>query len=509
MQDLRFWFYCRKSTDSKRTQLLSLDTQDQWRLREVSLHGYNIIKEYTEAESASKASWRPEFYQMIEDIHRGEINAIITYEIDRLARNFTENSIIQTLSQEWKIKVIHTATGTFYPDDILHLGMKSLFSVYETHQMKKKAMDGINNWLRKWQYMGSVQYWYNSVNKKLIINKDEAFFVRKIFELRADGMTFQDILDTVNSLWFKHRERTTRDGVSMRNHKLTKSTLERILSNPTYYGMIRYKEELYQGIHDPIISKELFDSVNSSKKRYWKKSDITPLKGKVYFNGFPLTVSLIKKKFVYFHKHSDKKWEKIWINQNKIIEYFDKNIELYKMPDKYKEEFLGYVRDEYEKWKEDVGMIRKNLNKKHGEYLKELDGLIWMRTRDEISQDLFLPRKNEIINKIHDIESQLKKLTGENDELGGVASETVELLTNIDQYWKKWDIAKRLLWIANTVVELKFDTEKRLYIEEIPTIKAFREHNMNKWWTIRHRRHNLYSFLMKNQKELKKYISQI
>lgn len=132
-----------------------------------------------------------------------------------------------------------------------------------------------------------------------------------------------------------------------------------------------------------------------------------------------------------------------------------------------------------------------------------------MRTRDEISQDLFLPRKNEIINKIHDIESQLKKLTGENDELGGVASETVELLTNIDQYWKKWDIAKRLLWIANTVVELKFDTEKRLYIEEIPTIKAFREHNMNKWWTIRHRRHNLYSFLMKNQKELKKYISQI
>lgn len=125
-----------------------METQDAWKNREVQIHGYEVVKEYTEAETATKVVGRPEFYRMIEDIHTGVINAIITYEVDRLARNFTENSIIQTLSQEGKIKVIHTGTGIFYPDDILHLGMKALFSVYESHQMKKKMKDGIDNALQ-------------------------------------------------------------------------------------------------------------------------------------------------------------------------------------------------------------------------------------------------------------------------------------------------------------------------------------------------------------------------
>lgn len=50
---------------------------------------------------------------------------------------------------------------------------------------------------------------------------------------------------------------------------------------------------------------------------------------------------------------------------------------------------------------------------------------------------------------------------------------------------EKRDIDTRLEWVAEISVELKINNQKRLYIEEIPTIKAFRDMYLNKWWTDR------------------------
>jgi hypothetical protein len=44
-------------------------------------------------------------------------------------------------------------------------------------------------------------------------------------------------------------------------NKVTKSVLHRCLTDPTYYGAVRRKEEIRIGIHKPIISKTLFDIV--------------------------------------------------------------------------------------------------------------------------------------------------------------------------------------------------------------------------------------------------------
>ena len=42
---------------------------------------------------------------------------------------------------------------------------------------------------------------------------------------------------------------------------LSLSVLLRILQNPVYYGMFMHKGEMYQGDHEPIVSKQLFDEV--------------------------------------------------------------------------------------------------------------------------------------------------------------------------------------------------------------------------------------------------------
>ena len=179
------------------------------------------------------------------------------------------------------------------------------------------------------------------------------------------------------------------------------------------------------------------------------------------------------------------------------------------MPEKYKEEFLGYTSDLYSDEYKNITTIRKNIGRKKIDLEKEIDGLIRMRSKDEISQDIFVPRKNELMKELETITEQMKNLNTKFNEIADEFSKTVELLTNIDQYWKKWDTLSRLVWIADISVELKIDKEKRLYIEEIPPMKAFREHNLNIWWRYKARRHNLYNFLYKNKESLLQYARNI
>lgn len=103
-------------------------------------------------------------------------------------------------------------------------------------------VDGTNSTLARGHYMGSIHYGYKSVNKRLVIDETEAFHIRTIFELREEGMTMSDIAKQVNLLGFKHRDRVRKEsGVIIEGSKLTKSTVERILKNPIYYGMIQYR----------------------------------------------------------------------------------------------------------------------------------------------------------------------------------------------------------------------------------------------------------------------------
>ena len=44
---------------------------------------------------------------------------------------------------------------------------------------------------------------------------------------------------------------------------MSRSAVSRMLRNPLYYGEFDWKGQLYKGKHEPLISKELFDTVQS------------------------------------------------------------------------------------------------------------------------------------------------------------------------------------------------------------------------------------------------------
>ena len=108
--------------------------------------------------------------------------------------------------------------------------------------------------------------------KTIVVDPVKSVFVKKTFEAYATGnFTFAQVRRKINDLGLKG----TGDGL------LSISNYQYLLKNPFYHGLIRYGGEFYEGKHEPIISKKLFDDVQEVMTRK-SKPKTKELKSYVY-----------------------------------------------------------------------------------------------------------------------------------------------------------------------------------------------------------------------------------
>ena len=99
---ITYFLYCRKSTDEKDRQVLSLDSQESEAIQRFG--NLKIIKLPPESVSAFEPDKRPVFKDMIERIKKGEAQGIIAWHPDRLSRNPKDGAEIIYLVDIGKIK---------------------------------------------------------------------------------------------------------------------------------------------------------------------------------------------------------------------------------------------------------------------------------------------------------------------------------------------------------------------------------------------------------------------
>lgn len=108
--------------------------------------------------------------------------------------------------------------------------------------------------------MGKPPYGYNKINpKESVINDATSPFVIRAFQIYSEGnISLSKLVTQLYAEGFTYK---------LAQPKIQKSQLEHILKNPFYYGMIQFKNELYNGKHEPIITKELFDLAQVAFKK--------------------------------------------------------------------------------------------------------------------------------------------------------------------------------------------------------------------------------------------------
>ena len=289
-QKLTYFLYVRKSTDVEDKQVLSVAAQITELKEFAARMGIYIVDVIIEKETAKKPG-RKKFNKMLERIETGEANGILAWMPDRLSRNSIDSGkIIYMLDQNilLDLKFPHfwfenTPQGKYM------LANEFNASKQYVDNLSLNTKRGLRQMVRDGRYpRGAPLGYYNDMRSKTIkIDRKTAPIVRQAFELYARG---DKRLDEIADFLFTHGIHTKKGMVRGKkttgNKPHSRTRVARMLANPFYYGHFRYLGEVHEGKHKGIISKQLFDQVQTVLERRGKPTrktnDPLPLCGLVH-----------------------------------------------------------------------------------------------------------------------------------------------------------------------------------------------------------------------------------
>ena len=251
---MKYIIYARKSTESEDRQTLSIQSQVIEMQEVAKREGLEVVRVFEEAKSA-KAPGRPVFAEMLRFIERGKASGILCWKIDRLARNPVDEGTLKWYLQNRTIETIKTFDRDYQPDDnVVIASIEFSMANQYIRDLSRNVKRGLAEKVRRGEYPGArpIGYVTDPKTRLMVIDKEMAPLAERAFYLYANEDIGTDRLaDKLYAEGFRSRG----------GYKVGKSTIHRMLTNPIYAGLFRWKGQIYKGVHEAIISLTLFEAV--------------------------------------------------------------------------------------------------------------------------------------------------------------------------------------------------------------------------------------------------------
>lgn len=313
--------YLRLSKDDERLgESLSIDNQRLILRDYVLSHGGTIVDEYIDDGYSETNFDRPGVKRLLEDAQMKKIETIIVKDLSRFGRNYIQvGQYIDYIFPAYGIRFIalndNADTADTNSAGMDMMPIMNIFNEWHSANTSKKIRSVLEASQKAGKYTSSTYpYGYlpsNDENRTAIIDEPAAAIVKRIFQMRAEGLTISRIARILsddgipNSIHYP----TKKDGTKVDRNVpqwWVPVTVERILKDPIYIGnltqhrrtTVSYKnhkainrpktEWIVKGnAHEPIISRELWEqvqTVNQSRSRgkITKKNETQPLSGFLY-----------------------------------------------------------------------------------------------------------------------------------------------------------------------------------------------------------------------------------
>ena len=376
---------------------------------------------------------RDNFMKMIDDAKQNKFDLIVTKEISRFSRN-TLDSIKYTrelLKYGVAVLFINDNINTALPDAELRLTIMASMAQDEIRRLSERVKFGMKRAILRGEILGNdMLYGYkkDKNTKKLIVIKDEAEIIRKIYTWYAiDELSINKIVKELN-----------KDKILSRNvRKWSVATITRMIANPKYKGFycgrksevedymtkrIKYFKQdewvMYEDKENipPIIDSKLWEIANNRLNKRKKKI-------------------IVQEQYLYSGKiyckcHNTLFYRRIFRTNKKDITWvcskYLKDGKEYCDTANIRESELNYIfKDIIDKLNIDLNKVvnmllnyyeKFNINKKDENKLEEdikrieikKDKLLDLKIKDLISDEEFRKRNNSFNEEIVDIKRRMK-----------------------------------------------------------------------------------------------------
>lgn len=277
--------YTRVSTDEQAEKGYSLRAQDE-RLRTYCGIKHISVAAHFQDDASAKTFNRPAFTLLMEYLkeHKNAAEVLLFVKWDRFSRNTSE--AYQMIDRLAKLGIdaqaIEQPLDMFVPESRLMLAFYLAAPQVENERRSLNIIEGVRRAAREGRKTSGAPKGYmpgrDEQNKPLLRPNNDAQFIREAFTEMAKGIYTREEI---------------RKRLSVKGFKCGKSQFHRLLSNSFYAGTITIRawrgeaERTVRGLHEPLISEELFARVQEvlqHRKGYRRgkssrRRDELPLRG--------------------------------------------------------------------------------------------------------------------------------------------------------------------------------------------------------------------------------------
>ncbi|CAL1125022.1 unnamed protein product [Cladocopium goreaui] len=264
---VRCAIYTRKSTEEGLEQEFNtLDAQreaGEAYIRSQQHEGWDCIPDHYDDGGFTGGNMdRPALRRLMADIEAGRVDCVVVYKVDRLSRSLLDFARMMEVFDQRKVSFVSVTQqfNTASSMGRLILNVLLSFAQFEREMISERTRDKIAATRRKGKWSGGMPVLgYDVVESKLVVNQEEADRVQQIFEIYLESRSLLATVKELNQRGWLTKSWTTRKETRRGGKPFNKTLLHKLLTNVTYIGKVRYKAEVHDGEHQPIVDSEVFE----------------------------------------------------------------------------------------------------------------------------------------------------------------------------------------------------------------------------------------------------------
>lgn len=473
--------YVRVSTTNQVEEGYSIDGQLDSLTKYCEAMGWSIYNKYIDAGFSGGKLDRPDMMKLIQEAKKGLFDTVLVYKLDRLSRNVRDT--LYLVKEVFNQNDVHFVSlqenlDTSSAMGNLFLTLLSAIAEFEREQIKERMQLGKVGRAKSGKSMmwGKVSYGYDyhKGTGEMTVNPWQSIVIKDMFERYVAGMSITKLRDYLNDHYGKDK------GGKTWSYRAVRVALD----NPVYAGYVRYEGKLYNGLHEPIITEELYNKTQEELKirqrKATEKFNPRPFQAKYMLSGIAqcgychaplkLILGMIRKdgtRFIKYecHQRHPRKTKGITVYNNNAK--CDSGFY-------YKDDIEKHVLQEVSKLQHDTDYLDEIFSEDNTETI-DRDG--YKRQIDELSKKL--SRLNDLYINDRITLEELQKKSSDFSTMRATLEAELENDPSLKTESRKENM-KQLL-AADDIVELDYEQQKNIVRALINKVQVTADSIVIKW----------------------------